>query len=401
MQFVDRVTIFVKAGGGGRGMASFRREKYVPKGGPDGGDGGDGGSIIIRASEDADSLAPLAHRVHWKADKGEPGGTSNCHGKSAKDLLIRVPAGTVVRDRDRGNVIKDLTEIGQSFVVAQGGRGGKGNTFFATSVNRAPREFQPGIDGEERWLVLELKSIADVGLVGLPNAGKSTMLSRLSRATPRIADYPFTTKFPNLGMVQVGGDKGFVLADLPGLIEGASQGVGLGHEFLRHVERTRVLVHLVEPFPADESDPVANYRGIRNELELYSPALAVKPELVGVTKSELPGSDEVRRRLSEELGREVMELSAVTGQGLAKLVTAVSAALEEAKRADREATERRAADMRAASDRLPEQGRASGRQPDVPEDVLEDVLEDVTIGEPEPRRADAPTLAEDAEVSGG
>jgi GTPase len=327
--FVDRTEIFVKAGDGGRGMCSFRREKYVPKGGPDGGDGGDGGSIIIRAAANADNLAPMAHQKHFKAASGQGGGSSQCHGKSAKDLILDVPPGTIVRDRDRGHVLKDLTEIGQQVTVAQGGRGGRGNKHFATATNRAPREFEPGGEGEERWISLELKVIADVGLVGLPNAGKSTMLSRLSRARPEIADYPFTTKYPNLGMVSVGGDRSFVMADLPGLIEGAHSGVGLGHEFLRHVERTRVIIHLVEPFPADGSDPLQNYRTIRREIELYSPALARKPEFVAVSKSELTESAAVRDLLARELGTEVEAVSAVTGQGLAKLMARVVAKLDE------------------------------------------------------------------------
>jgi GTPase len=321
--FVDRVEIFVKAGDGGRGMASFRREKYVPKGGPDGGDGGDGGSIIIRAVANADNLATIAHQKHYKAKSGEPGGSSQCSGRMAKDLILEVPPGTIVRDRDRGHVLKDLTEIGQQVTVAMGGRGGRGNKYFATSTNRAPREFEPGGEGEERWISLELKVIADVGLVGLPNAGKSTLLSRLSRARPEIADYPFTTKYPNLGMVSVGGDHHFVMADLPGLIEGAHSGVGLGHEFLRHVERTRVIIHLVEPFPTDGSDPLQNYRTIRNELELYSPALARKPEFVAVSKSELTESSAIRDQMASELGIEVEAISAVTGQGLAKLMSKV------------------------------------------------------------------------------
>lgn len=338
--FVDRVEIFVKAGDGGRGMASFRREKYVPKGGPDGGDGGDGGSITIRADTDADSLAPLVHRKFWKALKGEPGGSSNCHGRDGKDMVILVPPGTIIRDRDRGNIIKDLTADGEEVIVAKGGRGGRGNRYFATSTNRAPREFEPGGDGEERWLALELKVIADVGLIGLPNAGKSTLLSRLSRATPEIADYPFTTKYPNLGLVMLGGDRGFVLADLPGLIEGAHAGVGLGHEFLRHVERTRVLVHLVEPFPTDDHDPLENYRTIRKELELYSAALAAKPEFVAVSKCELTGSAEVRERIAAEIGQSVYGISAVTGQGMPPLVNAVITKLDEIKRQEQEERER-------------------------------------------------------------
>jgi GTP-binding protein len=236
---------------------------------------------------------------------------------------MEVPPGTIIRDRDRGNVLRDLTEVGQQVVVARGGRGGRGNRAFASPTNRAPRETEPGTPGEQRWIVLELKIIADAGLIGLPNAGKSTLLSRLSRAQPEIADYPFTTKHPNLGLVSLGRERAFVLADLPGLIEGAHSGVGLGHEFLRHVERTRVLVHLVEPLPADNSDPVENYRVIHRELALHSRALAEKPEIVAISKSELTGSEEVRRRLEHELGREVLAVSAVTGQGLAQLVQKV------------------------------------------------------------------------------
>ena len=328
--FVDRVEIFVRGGDGGRGMCSFRREKYVPKGGPDGGDGGDGGSVIIRAVAGTDSLAEIVNRKFWKADAGGPGGTGNCTGRNGKDLLIPVPPGTLIRDRDRGNVLRDLTEAGEEVIVAQGGRGGHGNKFFATATNRTPREFQPGAPGEERHLTLELKVIADAGLIGLPNAGKSTLLSRLSQAHPEIADYPFTTKHPNLGVVSVGGERVFVVADLPGLIEGAHAGVGLGHEFLRHVERTRVLVHLVEPLPPDGSDPLENYRKIRRELELYTRALADKPEVIAVSKSELTDSDAVRDRLAQELGCDVIGISAVTGQGLAQLVGRVAQLLSEA-----------------------------------------------------------------------
>src|SRR3954454_3206011 len=271
--FVDRVVIFVQGGDGGAGCRSFRREKYVPKGGPDGGDGGDGGAVIVRAVAGADSLADIVNRKFWRADAGGRGMPDNCHGRKAEDLVITVPPGTLVYDRDRGNVLRDLTRDGEQVVAAAGGRGGRGNKAFATATNRAPRQYQKGTPGEERWVVLELKVIADCGLVGLPNAGKSTLLSRLSRATPEVADYPFTTKYPNLGMVTIGGERAFVLADLPGLIEGAHAGGGLGHEFLRHVERTRVRVHRVEPSPADGSDPLENYRAIRRELELYRPAL--------------------------------------------------------------------------------------------------------------------------------
>jgi GTP-binding protein len=321
--FVDRVTIYVKGGDGGAGCCSFRREKYVPRGGPDGGDGGDGGSVIVRAVAGTDSLADIVHRKHWRAKPGGRGGPDNSHGRKARELVIRVPPGTIVADRDRGNILKDLTEDGEQVTVAHGGRGGRGNRAFATSVNQAPRETQPGTPGEERWITLELKVIADAGLLGLPNAGKSTLLSRLSRAQPEIADYPFTTKQPNLGLVTIGGERAFVLADLPGLIEGAHSGVGLGHEFLRHVERTRVLVHLVEPLPLDGSDPVNNYRIVRREVELHNPQLIDRPEVVAVSKSELTGAEDVRQRLQDELRRPVLGISAVTGQGLSQLVGAV------------------------------------------------------------------------------
>jgi len=327
--FVDRVTLFVKGGDGGNGCCSFRRGKYVPKGGPDGGDGGDGGSVIVRALPGADNLAALVHRKHWRAANGGAGGSSNCHGGNADDLVIDVPAGTIVKDRDRGHILRDLTEPGQQVTVAHGGRGGRGNKAFATATNRAPRECEPGKQGEERWVTLELKVIADVGLIGKPNAGKSTLLSRLSRATPEIADYPFTTKYPNLGVVGIDGEHAFILADLPGLIEGAHSGVGLGHEFLRHIERTRVLVHLVEPIPVDGSSPLANYRTIRHELDLYSQELAHKAEIVAVSKAELPGSEAVRGDLEAALGHEVYAISAVTGQGMARLVGAVVRALAE------------------------------------------------------------------------
>ncbi len=318
--FVDRVEIFVQGGAGGAGCCSFRREKYVPRGGPYGGDGGDGGSVVVRAVAGADNLAGVVHRKHWRAEKGGAGGSDNCHGRRGRDLIIEVPPGTIIRDRERGHVLRDLTEAGQEVTVARGGRGGRGNRAFATATNQAPRQCQPGTDGEERWIVLELKVIADAGLIGLPNAGKSTLLSRLSRATPHIADYPFTTKHPNLGIVSVGGEHAFVLADLPGLIEGAHAGVGLGHEFLKHVERTRVLVHLVEPLPADGSDPLDNYHTVRRELELYDLKLARRPEIVCVSKAELTGSGAARGRLERELGREVLAVSAVTGQGLSQLV---------------------------------------------------------------------------------
>ena len=332
--FVDRVTLFVKGGDGGNGVVSFRKEKYVPKGGPDGGDGGAGGHVIIRAVEGVTNLAHLSHQKHWVAKRGEHGQGKDCTGKSADSLVIDVPAGTIIRDRDRKNILRDMQEVGQSVIVARGGRGGHGNAHFKTSTNRAPRESEHGALGEERWIELDLKVIADVGLIGLPNAGKSTLLSRISRAHPEIADYPFTTKFPNLGMVSSGPDHGFVVADIPGLIEGAHLGHGLGHEFLRHVERTRLLVHLVDAMPLDGSDPVANYRTIRDELERYSPALAERPELLVLTKMDLTGAEDSGRRITTEIGRDALTISSVTGKGLPGLIHAIGERLNEARAAE-------------------------------------------------------------------
>ncbi len=329
--FVDRVQIEVAAGNGGRGICSFRREKYIPLGGPDGGDGGDGGSVIIKAQPGVDSLAALAHRKQWRAAHGESGGPANCQGRKAQDLVLLVPPGTIVVDESTGLMLKDLATPGDWIVAAQGGPGGWGNMHFKSSTNRAPRQTTPGVKGEIRRLLLELKVIADVGLVGKPNAGKSTLLSRLSRARPEIADYAFTTKTPILGLVDVSRDRSFVLADLPGLIEGAHAGVGLGHEFLRHVERAGIIVHVVEPMPMDGSDPLANYRAIREELSLYDASLGERPEIVVMSKGELPGADEIRSDFAREIGREVIGVSAVTGQGLDALLRAVVAELDRRK----------------------------------------------------------------------
>ena len=326
--FVDRVQIEVTAGNGGRGICSFRREKYVPRGGPDGGDGGHGGSVILRAEPGVDSLSALAHRRQWRAEHGTAGGPANRSGGRGEDLVLLVPPGTIVIDEATGLVLKDLATAGQEIVAARGGAGGRGNLHFKSSTNRAPRESTPGEQGEGRRLLLELKVIADVGLVGKPNAGKSTLLSRLSRARPEIADYAFTTKTPILGIVAVDQDRSFVLADLPGLIEGAHAGVGLGHEFLRHVERAGILVHVVEPAPVDGSDPLANYRTIREELVRYDAALGTRPEIVAVSKCELPEAADVRERLAGELGRDVLAVSAATGAGLEALRRAVVAELD-------------------------------------------------------------------------
>ncbi len=327
--FVDRVEIEVEAGRGGDGCMSFRREKYVPRGGPDGGDGGRGGSIIIRAEEGVDSLAALTQKRRWTARNGQPGEGSNRHGRDAEDVLLLVPPGTVIREARAGFIMKDLARAGDQVTVAQGGSGGKGNTRFKSSTNRAPREHTAGTEGEHRTLVLELKVIADVGLVGKPNAGKSTLLSRVSRAKPEIADYPFTTKYPNLGRVQLDYDRAFILADIPGLVEGAHAGVGLGHEFLRHVQRAGILIHLVEPAPMDGTDPLQNYRAIRDELRQFDPALVQRPEIVVVTKADLPLAATVASELSAELGQDVLLISAVTGQGLDRLLWRTAQLLDE------------------------------------------------------------------------
>jgi GTP-binding protein len=363
--FVDRVTIEIEAGRGGNGCVSFRREKFVPRGGPDGGDGGNGGSIILVAEPGVDSLAALAHRKHWRAENGMPGSGSDCHGRSAADLILPVPPGTVIYDADGKFLLKDLTQIGEQVVVARGGRGGFGNAHFKTSINRAPREHTPGGDGEIRNLLLELKVIADVGLVGKPNAGKSTLLSRLSRARPEIADYPFTTKRPILGLVDSDADHSFVMADLPGLIEGAHEGVGLGIEFLRHIERAGIIVHLVEPMPVDGSDPLANYHAIRFELEQYAAELGTRPEIIVLTKCELPGSEDVHRRLTEALGRPILSASAVTGQNLDKLLWQISAALAEKRQ------QRIDAELRAASERTALQPPATADQGTDPAGTIE------------------------------
>jgi GTP-binding protein len=327
--FVDRVTIEVQAGRGGNGCVSFRREKFVPRGGPDGGDGGHGGSVILVAEPGVDSLAALAHRRRWRAANGTPGSGANRHGANAADLLIRVPPGTLVTDATHNLVLKDLAQPGDQVVAAHGGRGGKGNSRFKSATNQVPRESTPGGEGEHRELTLELKVIADVGLVGMPNAGKSTLLSRVSRARPEIADYPFTTKTPNLGIVQIDMDRSLVMADIPGLIEGAHQGTGLGHQFLRHIERTKVLIHLVEPMPLDGSDPVGNYQTIRGELVEYGHGLADRPEIVAVSKAELPGAAEVRGRLAEVTGTDVEMFSSVTGEGLDRLLRRAYTQLQE------------------------------------------------------------------------
>ena len=279
-------------------------------------------------------LAPLAQRKHWKARSGQPGRGAQCHGASGEDLVIRVPPGTIVIEAERGFVLKDLALAGDRVTVARGGKGGKGNTRFKSATNRAPRQSTPGVDGERRRLRLELKVIADVGLIGKPNAGKSTLLSRLSRARPEVASYPFTTKHPNLGQVQIDADRSFILADVPGLIEGAHAGAGLGHEFLRHIQRTGILVHLVEPEPFDGTKPLDSYRAIRDELLRYDQDLGRRPEIAVVSKADLPTAETVRQQLAGQLGCEVLLISAVTGQGLNQLTGAIAQALQNHAAAD-------------------------------------------------------------------
>ena len=327
--FVDQVQIEVTGGRGGNGCMSFRREKYVPRGGPDGGDGGDGGSVILLARMGVNSLVALANRHHIRGKKGNNGEGGGRHGKCADDITIEVPPGTIVIDSKTGLIIKDLADDGDTVIAGRGGRGGRGNTRFKSSTNQAPRQASQGADGEKRVLVLELKVIADVGLIGKPNAGKSTLLSRLSSAKPEIANYPFTTQYPNLGQVQIDSDRSFVMADIPGLIEGASQGVGLGHDFLKHIERAGILIHLVEPMPMDQTDPIENYTSIRHELEEYNAQLKDRPEIVVVTKSELPDAADVAEMLATETGKEVHLISAVTGAGLPKLMNRIAHVLEQ------------------------------------------------------------------------
>lgn len=331
--FVDVVEILVQGGRGGDGCVSFRREKYVPKGGPNGGDGGNGGSVILVADEKLSTLLALSGRHHWRADNGKPGSGSNCHGKSAKDLIVPVPAGTLIYDADSGRLLKDLVEDGDTAPVALGGRGGRGNARFASPTHQAPRESTPGRPGEERKLRLELKLIADVGLVGLPNAGKSTLLSRLTNAHPRIAPYPFTTITPQLGIAELPGFRRLVIADIPGLIEGAHEGVGLGDAFLRHVERTRVIAHLVDMSPPEGAPaPIDAYRVVRQELSKYSPALAARREIIIANKIDLTGADDAVARFRAVVGRPVIPASGVTGAGMREFLEAVWVAVEEAKR---------------------------------------------------------------------
>ncbi len=331
MRFVDEVKINVKAGDGGRGCVSFRREKFVPLGGPDGGDGGDGGSVWFCVDPGLGTLLDFRYKVHYKAQSGGHGMGSNRHGKNGADLEIRVPPGTLVYDAESGELLADLTDPGQRLKLLAGGRGGQGNARFTTSTNRAPRFAQPGLPGAERVLRLELKLLADVGLVGFPNAGKSTLIAAVSAARPKIADYPFTTLVPNLGVVRYGGYKSFVMADIPGLIAGASEGHGLGTRFLRHIERTDLFLHLVDLSGMQEGDPLENFATINRELERHNAELLAKPQFVVFTKADIPEVCTAAGELKpwfEERGYRTFLLSAVTGDGTAPLVEAVGAELE-------------------------------------------------------------------------
>lgn len=325
--FRDEIVLRVKAGDGGPGCLSFLREKYRPKMGPDGGDGGRGGDVILEADGNYNTLYHLIHRPRYEAENGRPGAGRKCSGRNGRDLVVKVPLGTLVRDLDRKVLLKDLGRPGERVIVCRGGRGGRGNARFATPTCQSPRRTEPGQPGEERRIRLELKMIADVGFVGLPNAGKSTLLARISAARPKIAAYPFTTLVPRLGVVKGDDYRTLVAADLPGLVEGAHEGRGLGDTFLRHVERTRVLLHLVDVSPGAIPPPLEAYRVLRRELERYSPALAAKPRIVAATKVDLAGGCRDLRVLRREAGP-VFPISAATGEGVEALVRELFRVLE-------------------------------------------------------------------------
>ena len=325
MQFVDQARIYVRGGNGGNGAVAFRREKFVPKGGPSGGDGGDGASVVLRVDPGLSTLLDFRYQKEYAAPSGENGANKDRYGRGGQDLVLRVPPGTQVYDEDTGTLLADLRAPGETFVAARGGKGGRGNIHFATSTARAPRKSEPGLPGDEKNLRLDLKLLADVGLLGFPNVGKSSLIARISAARPKIADYPFTTLVPNLGMVQLSNERSFVVADVPGLIEGAHAGTGLGDRFLRHLERTRVLIHLLEISTTPGRTPLRDYETLNRELALYDPELAARPQIVVLNKMDLP---EVERRFKalaapfKRRGITLLGISAATGAGLNKVLEA-------------------------------------------------------------------------------
>jgi GTP-binding protein len=332
MQFIDWVKVRVKAGDGGRGCVSFRREKYVPKGGPDGGDGGRGGHVILKATKDLNTLLDLRYQQYYRAERGGHGKGKQMHGRDGKDLIIPVPVGTVVKDANTQDILDDLVYDGQEFIAASGGRGGLGNAHFKGPTRRTPRFAQPGEQGEEKNLILELKLLADVGLIGLPNAGKSTLLSAISSARPKVADYPFTTLTPVLGVVKYQDFLSFIVADIPGLIEGAHKGAGLGFQFLRHVERTSILLHLVDISEMAQSDPVEDLKKVNRELGLYSHELTLKPQIIAGTKLDIKGDGHRLDRLASycnDNGYTFFAISAVTGKGVEQLLAFLGKQVEE------------------------------------------------------------------------
>jgi len=339
VKFIDEAIITVRSGDGGNGCLSFRREKYVPLGGPDGGDGGKGGDVTLVSSQDRRTLYPFRFKHEFTAQRGGGGEGRQRTGKSGSDLVIEVPPGTIVRDAETGDIIKDFCLPGESFIIARGGRGGKGNTHFKSSTHRTPRFAQPGEAGEVKQLKLELKLLADVGIIGFPNAGKSTLISKISAARPKIADYPFTTLVPQLGIVSFGEHSSFVIADIPGIIEGAHEGAGLGLKFLRHVERTSLLLHLLDLSAPPPRDPIADYETLSRELALFDSALSRKPQVVGLNKTDMP---EAREKLARgqryfgKLGREAFPISALNGEGLRRLLGALVGGLPKKKPEEKE-----------------------------------------------------------------
>jgi GTP-binding protein len=325
MAFVDQALIHVKAGDGGKGAVAFRREKFVPKGGPSGGDGGDGGSVVLVVDEGLSTLLDFRYKREYQAPSGGAGSNKDKYGRGGEDLVLRVPPGTQVHDEATEELIADLHVNGERFVLAKGGQGGRGNIHFATSTDRAPRRAEPGYPGEERAVRLDLKLLADVGLLGFPNVGKSSLIARISAARPKIADYPFTTLVPNLGMVRLRGERSFVVADVPGLIEGAHEGAGLGARFLRHLERTRVLIHLLDPTAAAGRTPLRDYDAINRELKLFDPELAARPQIVVINKIDLPEVAKAQKRLVATFARRkvrLLAISAATGAGVEELLEA-------------------------------------------------------------------------------